>query len=412
MPSMLASFSFRLAVAALAAVLPAEEGDAIGEALERLIAQTNELASFHVSYSMQASGEGDDEQATLELVYDGPDLARFRMTSDRGGMDLWLFEDGVFLRGQDEEWGRAELPELAPSQVLLDELFPLPERPLGPGPLFVIELNDREEGRTSRFDVSIAYSDSDRLCLLGWLRRMRSPETDVTREGDELIWSGDTYRMHVSTEHGFPTRIDLQGESRAMRLDLLTCRLDEPLEEQLVELPGAAFTAELNPQIAAHMASIQSLAQRRRNGFERVHYLLNQDDLEWGAGAARDWTRFLEEVHRDGLARVSRERLEHIDTQLDGFVGWIQDQRARDGSADRLLALQQRVAEAREDMDGSFDRFLGDCLGQLPEIDLAGEALDEVFELERQVLTELVDELQRAPGLAAFDARMEAALGL
>ena len=383
--------------------------DPVQAAVSALIERTNELHSFHVLYDTESTKDGETQTGTVELMYDGPDVGRFRISAGKGTVDHWLVGRSFYLRMNDEDWLTATAAPPSLATRTLNELFPL-ERPLGPGIVFAIDLKDEPDGSTD-FKLTLSNSDDGRTSLLAWLSRLRGlgGELELDAEGD-LIWSQESFQMRISGEHGFPETIEALNEGNEVTLRLRECRRDEPLEDALVRLPASALEAEVDPELAASLAGLDTFVLQRHNGIRRVENLLDRSRLRWTERTREDWSSFLVALHRDTIEERSAVGRRSGGEGIERFAQALRSRWEGQESDERLAALEREIAKARARLEAKAHDAIGDYLDSLPEVPLTGataEIHDDLLEAEHEAVHELLMEHLVTPLLSDFDSAVE-----
>ncbi len=423
---MLCRFSEELFLVRLACILaaalwltPQQEPEELNveQELAALIEKTNALETFHLVYDMTSPGEETPTKATLEFLYRAPDLARMHVTGDEGEMDVWMDEAQMVLRSDlDEEdgaWHRALFPEPLPASLALDEFFPNPESPIGPGAFLGMKVRDDSETGKAAFEVSFGQASQGRAFLLGWLAnlRKRSDELSIEDQSLSFVLAGEHYRLRVSRASGVLERVEADSSEGAIQLDLRECHLDEPLEEGLIEMPAAARAAALDPDMTRSLGALSSSRNVRHEAFLRLENQLQTDKLPWNERTRKDWGTVLDALHRPMVTEKNSGWIDELHEHVDQLAEWVSTQRAENDSPERHAELKQRVAEYRAKLEENFDSSQTGYVENLPSIESdRSEPRQELFDMEAEIIAELWDELLREPVLSAYDEKLAEAL--
>lgn len=408
-------FVILLVVAAL--VIPqGKEERSVEDELAALIEKTNALESFHLVYDMGNAGEEGPAKATFEFVYRAPDLARMRATSDKGEMDMWINEDQMTWRTDIEEqgdgaWHRASFPDPLPASLVLDELFPGDESPLGPGVFLRMTIRDDPDTGKAAFHVSFGQARQGRTFVLGWLDNLRRRSDELSTEGQSFVLAGEHFRFRVSRSNGMLEQVEADSDEGPVEFKLRECHLDEPLEEQLIELPEEAKAAALDPEMTRGFEGLFGPGSLRHEAFLRVEGQLDTDKRPWNELTRNDWRTFLDALHRGMITKQQSDWIEQLREYVDKKAEWVRSQRAENDSPERLAELETEVAKDRAKLEENFESAQSKYVDDLPAVESKrNEPRQELFDIEGQVIADLWDELLREPILASYDEKLAEAL--
>jgi hypothetical protein len=338
------------------------------------------------------------------------------MTGDEGEMDMWFDEAQMIWRTDIDEgdgaWHRAPFPEPLPASLVLDELFPPDGRPLDPGVCLDMTVRDNPETGKSGFEVSFVHAMQGRTVVLGWLENLRRQRSDVSIEGQSFVLSGEHYRLRVSRSNGVLEHVEADTDKGSVELDLRECRLDETLEEELVELPEEAKAAALDPEMTRHFENHFGPGALRHQAFLRVEGQLDSDRRPWNELARNDWRTFLDALHRSMITEQESDWIEQLQEYVDQKAEWVRSRRTEDDSPERHAELELSVAKDREKLEENFVSARKTYVDRLPGIESKrNEPRQEPFDIEIEVIESLWDELLSAPILESYDEKLAEALG-
>ena len=389
------------------AVAPAPE-DTVEAVLADLIEETNALESFHVLYAFGSSGEAPAKEGTMELIYEAPDLGRYRIVIDDVSIDLWVVGDESYTQGPDGDWQRGRFPELSEAQAFLYESFPRAAETLEPGLLFSLAIQDKPDADETEFNIAISRTASSRRAQLGWLSWMKHRAEEVELEKDYLLVSGESFEMRVSREHGFPSLIALNGKDGPMEVRLLEIHLDEDLDPALTGVPAPARAAEIDAGIGDALGAMRSPARQRHEGFTRVHHLLAEGELSWDDDVHERWSSYVRELHYSVIEERSRARIEQTGAKFDQFAAQVRQHWERGESPERRAELEAKIAEVRAGWMHSASGVPLEYLDRLPPLEIEDGPPAELLEVEAEVVKHLHEQLLREPLLARFDETLQA----
>jgi len=401
-----------LLAAAILASPQEHEEPSIQEELEALIEKTNALDSFQAIYDMRSTSEGSLREATFEFVHRAPDLGHFRLSGDDFHSEIWVDEERYYsssaMGSGDGEWRVADFPEPPAAVLLLNELFPRAERALGPGVRFDLLL--RNSAGETHLSPSIGRT-LVRPCVLGWLERMQNRLADVSREEDGLVLEEDGCRYRVSRENGFLVGAEITTADGEIEIIQRECHLDEPLAEELVEIPFEAGLGRLDPDLTSVFEMCLAPGYLRNEAFLRVERVLASGTRSWNERTSKDWHTVLEALHRAAIEGHCSGWLEEQQKCIARLVEWVRAQRTRDDSSERLDEVAKQVAPKRSAMEKSLTSARTAYVDSLPAIESATvEPRQELFDVELEVIDALWSELLSRPVLESFDQQLDEAL--
>jgi hypothetical protein len=375
----------------------------IEQELAALIEKTNALESFHVVYSMESTVEGAPSGMSMEVDYEAPARGRLLVSTDDGEQDMWIDGDRMYMCTAGV-WRKAELPTFRTCRVL-DELFPRASDTLAPGVMLDLRLERKGDGIA--FQIDLATALVDRSVVLGWLGKMRRDRSNVTVEGETLVWSGEGTRVTISRSSGFIEGIDVstpRGESQVRSRSL---RIDEALG-QSVSVPREAREVDTDAEFTRQLQA-RLLEDLRNAAFGRICARIDRGDSEWAGRTVVDWRSLLEVLHQERMDHRYAQWLEGVREGVRQRAESLREARGNDRSADALERLRRSAAEARVSLEETLDReetkYL-ESLSKGPD-DLRQDMLD----IEEAVVRERYDEVVRQPILTLYDEETKAALG-
>jgi hypothetical protein len=372
-----------------------DEEPSIEEELQELLAAINAHDSLRLLYDGTNEEAGEAHETSLEIVYQGPDRAAFRLEMGDRGAEMLVSGMDAYARelGGDAAWRRARVRESEPLR-LFDELLPT-QGALEPG--VAIGLRGG-----AGFELSIGWNTLGRRAFLGFFSSMlRDPES-VRREETELVWSDGALTLTISRESGVPERIDVAEGDKGLHLQLRAADVGADVVERL-EVPEDARASEVDPEFQAFFDELHDRFSARRAGFERLDHQLDAGMRALDADTRERFESFLEVLHEELMDAQWSEWLGSLRTYTDEFVDWAREVREQE-------VVAPHAEERRMKLVAGFDRALEQYHEALSEL-ASGDLEDELFEIEREVVERLHAELVSGPILAYFDEQLDAVLG-
>jgi hypothetical protein len=383
-------------LAALLWVAPQQEPEerTVAQELAALIEKTNALESFHAIYDLKRTGEGAMEM-TMELVYRAPDLGRLRLSGTEGEFDNWLIGERMYFL-QSEGWKSAAQPEPPLVSNVLDELFPADERPLETGVVVLLNLW-RDSSAKANFRLTFVAS---------------SEATHASGAGSNIqTWNG--VNLGRISELGRRAGCQVAGDGVeeieiTSKTGTFYCaaqwHADVSLDQKLVTLPPPAVAAPVDDELSRAFTRVWT-----SGGTTSESSISWLPEVAWNELLRSNWSAVMDALHRQKIGEAGRwlTRIERTSSNWRrrherGLTGRFSERRAE---------IEKHVAEDRVKLDDVISNGETKYLDDLPQIESEkNEPRQELFDVEKEVIADLWDELLREPVLKAYDEKLAEAL--
>jgi hypothetical protein len=218
--------------------------------------------------------------------------------------------------------------------------------------------------------------------------------------------------MRVSRSNGVLEHLEADTEKGAVEFNLRECHLDEPLEEELIDLPDEAQSAALDPEMTRNLEGSFGPGGLRHQAFLRVEWQLESERRPWNELARNDWRTFLDALHRSMITKQKSAWIEQLQKYVDQRAESVSARRAEDRSRERRAELDLEVAKGRAKLEENFESARKAYVDRLPAIESKRyEPRQELFDIEIEVIADLWAELLSAPILESYDEKLAEALG-
>jgi hypothetical protein len=404
MPSRASAHRCTVLALSLACISPQDGELSIAEEIDALIARTNAIHSCRLLYrGSSGSDSAGHGEASLELIYVAPWQARMRMKTAESVVDVCADKNRFYILEPEsgEVWRSCELPYSEAYRVL-DGLFPS-DTSIGSGPVFELKGGDKIE-------YSLSFNISGRSSPFGWFPRMRRDPEGVTREDERLIWSSGVLTLCISRTTGLleDVAVRQEGKNLALHLESIT----DVDADECFAIPGESALIEEDLELKAMIAQLFSLDRQRETGFLRVEGQLRIGMRSWDADTRADWASFLDVLHRERMPERWGEWMEELRKNADETAVWARTSLEVNGSDEHRAAVERAVVERKSKLDEGFTKAIDDYLAELPKVQSGSfEVRNELFEIEKNVVERLHNELVSTPIRTYFQEQVDAALG-
>jgi hypothetical protein len=182
--------------------------------------------------------------------------------------------------------------------------------------------------------------------------------------------------------------------------------------DECFAIPGESALIEEDLELKAMIAQLFSLDRQRETGFLRVEGQLRIGMRSWDADTRADWASFLDVLHRERMPERWGEWMEELRKNADETAVWARTSLEVNGSDEHRAAVERAVVERKSKLDEGFTKAIDDYLAELPKVQSGSfEVRNELFEIEKNVVERLHNELVSTPIRTYFQEQVDAALG-